>query len=166
MHPFVAEQLVSHHQARAHDAARHSRLVKAVASCRPRRARARFSRSVQVAAVLVLGLTLIGITGGTADPDSGPSGPGVRTDSVTLVGLTPEAVERVSYAPGAARDWPAGEHVVGVAVVAGTLTVYGPGSQRHVYTAGQGYAAGWTAYRTVNETDEPVETWVTSHAQP
>ncbi len=31
--------------------------------------------------------------------------------------------------------------------------------------AGQGYAAGWAAYRTLDETDEPVEARVTNHAR-
>lgn len=59
-----------------------------------------------------------------------------------------------------------GRKIVAVAVVAGTLTVYGPAGERHVYTAGDRYSAGRSAYRTVNETDDPVESSVTSHAQP
>jgi len=46
------------------------------------------------------------------------------------------------------------------------LTVYGADGERRVYAAGEGYAAGWTTYRTVNETDEPVETLVTNHVRP
>jgi hypothetical protein len=46
------------------------------------------------------------------------------------------------------------------------LSVYGPAGERRVYIAGEGCAAGWAAYRTVNETDEPVETVVTTHVRP
>lgn len=166
MHPFVAEHLVADHQARAHEAARQSRLVRSVSTARPRSPRAQFSWPSRLAAVLVLGVTLLAFTDANALFDSGPSRPGVRTKSVTLVGLTPLGVERVDYEPGASRAWAANEHIVAVAVVAGMLTVYGPADERHVYTAGEGYAAGWTAYRTVNETEEPVETWVVSHARP
>ncbi len=166
MHPFVAEQLMADHQARAHEAARHSRLVRSVTAARPRSARAEFPRHLRLAAVLALGATLLAFTDANAVFDPRPSKPGVSTEPVTLVGLARSGEERIVYEPGASRAWAAGEHIVAVAVVAGALTVYGPAGERHVYTAGEGFAAGWTPYRTVNETDDQVETMVTSHVRP
>ncbi len=43
------------------------------------------------------------------------------------------------------------------------MSVYGTDGERRVVIAGEGYAAGWAAYRTLNETDELVETLVTNH---
>ena len=90
----------------------------------------------------------------------------VPTERVTLVGLTPQSEERVAYEPGASRSWSSSERIVGVAVLSGTLTVYGPSGERQVYAAGEGFAAGWMAHRTANETGDPVETLVTSHRRP
>ena len=104
----------------------------------------------------------------TYAPASGeaPAKVSTRTEAVTLVGLTPGGVERVAYAPGASRSWSASERIVGVAVLSGTLTLYGPTGERQVYAAGEGFAAGWMAHRAANETDDPVETLITSHRRP
>lgn len=105
----VTEQLLAYHQARAQEAARHSRLIRSVTAARPRSARARFSWLLRLAAVVALGVTLVRYTDANAVFDSSPSRPGVSTESVTLVGLTPLGVERVTYEAGASREWAADE---------------------------------------------------------
>ena len=95
-----------------------------------------------------------------------PSASSASSESVTLVGLTRENDERVAYAPGTSRSWPASRHMLGVTVLSGQLTVYGPAGERQVYGAGDGFAAGWMAHRAVNETHDPVETLVTRFAAP
>jgi hypothetical protein len=166
MHPFIAEQLVASHQTDLHEAARHHRFVMAARAATARTPRTRLRWPLRVSGVLLLGITLIAFTDASAVFGSSLSRPAVRPEWVTLVGFTPEAEERIRFEPGASRFWPAGEHIVGVAVVAGSLTVYGPAGERTVYTAGDGYAAGWTGYRAENETADPVEISVTRHARP
>ncbi len=83
---------------------------------------------------------------------------------VTLVGLQVQRTEAVTLAPGASRAWPASDGVQGVAVVSGRVTIHGPTGIPTVYGPGQGFAAGWEPYRTVNKTDSPVEMLVTFHA--
>jgi hypothetical protein len=100
-----------------------------------------------------------------ANSGAPPSGPGAPAKPAALIGFTPEPVERVDYERGATRAWPAGEHIVTVAVRTGRLTVYGPAGERQVYVAGETYTAGWTAYRTVNETNAIVETLLTRHSR-
>ena len=136
-----------------------------VIDCRTEARRALRPLAVLPAAV-ALALTLAVVTDAKATRDAPPSTSSTRGEAVTLVGLTPQGKERVAYEPGASRSWSPNERIVGVAVLSGRLTVYGPGDERQVYGAGEGYAAGWMAHRTVNETDDPVETLVTSHAHP
>lgn len=106
------------------------------------------------------------LAAGPAQSGFGPSTPRLRAEPITLVGLKATAFEYVSYEPGASRAWEAGPEIVGVKVLSGRLSVYGTDGQRRVYIAGEGYAAGWAAYRTVNETDGLVETLVTKHVRP
>ena len=168
MHPFIAEQLVADRHAQLLAEADHSRLVRAAAADRPLAAQAavwprwRFRLGVGTLA-LVAGLLSFASTPAESRPHSSPSQLG--SDHVTLVGLRPDAAEPVSYAPGASRTWPPGRAIIGVKVLSGRLTVYGAEGERRVYVAGEGYAAGWAAYRTVNETDAPVETLVTNHVR-
>jgi hypothetical protein len=82
----------------------------------------------------------------------------------SLVGLRVERVESVAYVAGESRAWPAGAGVVATVVVAGRLTVYGSAGEERAYGTGQGFAAGWEPYRTVNESSERVHTSVTFHA--
>jgi hypothetical protein len=118
-----------------------------------------------ISAAVALAITLAVVAYATARGDS-PSRSDAGADTVTLVGLTPQSEERVAYEPGASRSWSVRQQVVGVAVVSGTLTVYGPAGDRQVYRAGDGFAAGWMTHRTVNETDDPVETLVTQFSAP
>ena len=107
-------------------------------------------------------------TFGSGPTQSGPDLSMYRlaSEPMTLVGLRARASEDVSYEPRASRTWSPGPHVVGVKVLSGRLTVYGGDGERRIYVAGEGYAAGWAGYRTVNETDERVETLVTNHVRP
>lgn len=82
----------------------------------------------------------------------------------SLVGRSPERVDSLAYAAGESRTWPAGDGVVATVVLAGRLTVYGSAGEGQAYGPGQGFAAGWAPYRTVNESSEPVRTLVTFHA--
>jgi hypothetical protein len=169
MHPFIAEQLVADRRAQALADAHHSRLVRAVAADPPGGARPRLGpRWRHRLGVGILGLAAAVVTLAAAPAESGsyPSTSRHWGEPITLVGLRAIASDHVSYEPGASRTWSAGPEIVGVKVLSGRLSVYGADGERRVYIAGEGYAAGWAAYRTVNETDEPVETVVTTHVRP
>lgn len=169
MHPFIADQLVADRRAQALADAHHSRLVRAVVANRPRSVRPpmlpRWRHRLGVGA-LGLVAAIVTFAGGPAESDLYPATSGPRAEPITLVGLRATASKHVSYEPGASRTWSAGPEVVGVKVLSGRLSVYGPEGERRVYIAGEGYAAGWAAYRTVNETAGPVETLVTTHVRP
>jgi hypothetical protein len=169
MHPFIAEQLVADRRAQALADARHSRLVRAVAANRPGGARPRLGRQWRQrlgAGVLGLAAAIVALAAGPAESGPYPSTSRLRAEPITLVGLKATASEQVSYQPGASRTWSPGPEIVGVKVLSGRLSVYGADGERRVYIAGDGYAAGWAAYSTVNETDELVETLVTNHVKP
>lgn len=91
--------------------------------------------------------------------------PAAEVGAPSLVGRSPERVETLAYAAGESRTWPAGAGVVATVVLAGRLSVYGPAGDGQAYEPGQGFAAGWAPYRTVNESSEPVRTLVTFHAR-
>jgi hypothetical protein len=168
MHPFIAEQLIADRRAQALADARHSRLVRAVAAHRPGDDRRLGPPWRQRLGVAILGLVaaIATFAAGPAQSSPHPSTSRLRAEPVSLVGLRATASEHVSYAPGTSRTWSAGPEIVAVKVLSGRLSVYGPDGERRVYLAGDGYAAGWVAYRTVNETDELVETLVTNHVRP
>ena len=168
MHPFIAEQLVADRRAQAFADAHQSRLVRACAANRPLVARPalgpRWRRRLCFGPI-ALAATLVVFA--SSPVESGPrSTSPLEVEPITLVGLRAVASERVAYAPGASRTWSPGQHIVGVKVLSGRLTVYGTNGERRIYVAGEGYAAGWAAYRTVNETDHRVETLVTNHVRP
>lgn len=168
MHPFIAEQLVADRRAQALADADHSRLVRAVVN-RPGGARPPLGpwwRHHLGAGILGLVAAIATFAAGPAESGPNPSMSRLRPEPVTLVGLTATGTEHVSYEPGASRTWSAGPEIVGVKVLSGRLSVYGPEGERRVYIAGEGYAAGWAAYRAVNETDVRVETLVTNHGRP
>lgn len=83
-----------------------------------------------------------------------------------LVGLIAQRTEHVAYDPGATRAWAPSPEVHSVVVVSGRITVHGPAGERQVYGPGQGFAAGWAAYGTTNETGTSAETLVTYHVRP
>ena len=168
MHPFIAEQLVADRHVRLLADADHNQRVRAVGAGRPGAAPTaiwpRWFRRLGIGALGVVG-ALVAFAGPPAEsrPNSPPSPSGAEV--ATLVGFTPHASERVAYAPGASRAWAPGQTVT-VRVLSGCLSVYDDSSgQRRIYAAGEGYAAGWAPYRAVNETDQEVETLVTTHAQ-
>ena len=169
MHPFIAEQLVADRQAQALADAHHSRLVRAARATPPAAGRPpwapRWRHRVLVGAIALVAATLA-FAGEPAESSSGASTVRPGTEAPTLVGLRAAGSERVSYEPGASRTWSQGPRVVAVKVLSGRLTVYGTGGERRVYVGGERYAAGWAEHRTVNETDERVDTLVTNHVQP
>jgi hypothetical protein len=169
MHPFIAEQLVADRRAQALAEAHHRRLVRAVTANRPggvrQPLRPRWRHRLGVG-VLGLVAAVVTFAAGPAGSGSDRSTPRLRAEPTTLVGLKAIASEQVSYEPGASRMWPTAPEIVGVKVLSGRLSVYGTDGERRVYVAGEGYAAGWAAYRTVNETDQPVEALVTTHVRP
>jgi hypothetical protein len=169
MHPYIAEQLVTHRRAQALADAHHSRLIRAAAANQPGGAGSRLApwwRHRLSVGILGLVVAIVTFAGEPAGSWPRPSTSRLRSEPVTLVGLKALASEQVSYESGASRTWSAGPEIVGVQVLSGRLSVYGPAGERRVYIAGEGYAAGWTAYRTVNETGEPVEALVTTHVRP
>lgn len=169
MHPFIAEQLVADRRSQALAGAYRSRLVRAVPADLPGGDRSRLGpRWRHRLGVGILGLVAAIVTFAAGPAESGPypSMSRLRTEPITLVGLRATASEHVYYEPGASRTWSAGRDVVGVKVLSGRLSVYGTDGERRVYIAGEGYAAGWAASRTANETAEPVETLVTTHVRP
>lgn len=97
-----------------------------------------------------------------------PAAANMRPDAAppSLVGRSIERVEQVAYAAGEARAWPGGAGVQATVVVSGRITVYGLSGEGRVYEHGQGFAAGWEPYRTVNESAQPVRTLTTFHAGP
>lgn len=169
MHPFIAEKLVADRRAQALAEAHHSRLVRAVTANRLVGDRPRLGpRRRHRLSVGILGLVAAVVTFAGGQAESGPNHSTSRlgAEPITLVGLRVTASDHVSYEPGASRTWPAGPEIVGVKVLSGRLSVYGTDGERRVYIAGEGYAAGWASYRTVNETEELVETLVTNHVRP
>lgn len=169
MHPFIAEQLVADRHAQALADAHRSRLARAAAANRPavpgRGWGPKWRHRLRVGSLgLLAALAML-----AAGPrESGPylASSGIWAEPVTLVGHRAIASEQVSYEPGASRTWSPGSETLGVKVLSGRLTIYGTDGSRRVYIAGEGYAAGWAAHRTANETDERVETLVTSHVRP
>ena len=169
MHPFIVEELIADRQAQALSDAHHGRLVRAAIAKPPPVARPplrpRWRHRLSVGTLALLG-ALGAFASSPAESGPGPSTSRIEVKPTTLVGLRAVASERVSYEPGASRSWSPGPQLVGVKVRSGRLTVYGVDGERRTYAAGEGYAAGWATYRTVNETDEPVETVVTNHVRP
>lgn len=171
MHPFVAEQLVADRRAQALADAHQSRLVRATAAKQPLGATARPRLEPRwccrlTSGTIALAATLVAFFSSPVESSPGHSTSPLEVESINLVGLRVIASERLSYEPGASRTWSPGPQIVGVKVLSGRLTVYGPNGQRRIYVAGEGYAAGWAAYRTVNETDQRVETLVTDQVRP
>ena len=169
MHPFIAEQLVADRRAQALAEAHQSRLVRTFAASRPLGARPRWGfrwRRRLCVGTVALVATVVTFASSPAESGPGQSTSPHEVEPITLVGLRAVASEHLSYEPGASQTWSPGPHIVGVKVLSGRLTVYGTNGERSVYAAGEGYAAGWAAYRTVNETDHRVETLVTNHVRP
>lgn len=158
MHSSIAEQLIADRQAPALADAHRPR------DTRPQRGPG-WRHRLFVGTVLLVSST-IAFARGPAESGSDPSTARLGTGAVTLAGLRATESEHVFYEPGASRTWSPGPHIIGVKVVSGRLTVYGIDGERRVYFAGEGYATGWAAHRTVNETDEAVETQVISHVGP
>lgn len=169
MYPFIPDQLVADRRARALDDAHHTRL-RTVAVSRPLRAgpplRRRWRRRLGIGTLGLAAATVATFGSGPVQSRADLSTYRLGSEPMTLVGHRPHASERVSYEPGESRTWSPGPQIVGVKVLSGRLTVYGGDGEPRVYVAGQGYAAGWAGYRTVNETDGRVETLVTSHVRP
>lgn len=167
MHPFIAEQLIADRRAQALADAEHSRLVRVFAANRPLGARPqlrpRWRRRLCVGIGLVA--TLVAFASSPVESGRGQSTSPLEVEPITLVGLRVIASERLTYEPGGSQTWAPGPQIVGVKVLSGRLTVYGPNGERQIYVAGDGYAAGWAAYRTVNETDQRVEILVTDHVR-
>ncbi len=168
MHPFIAEQLVGHHRAQALADAHHSRVVRVAADDRSRGSgplfRPSWRRRLSIA---VLGLAAATMTSTSAPAESRPDSTShLEAERATLVGLRAVASEQMSYEPGASRTWAPSRQIIGVKVLSGRLTVYGSDNEQQVYLAGEGYAAGWAPYRSVNETGERVETLITNHVRP
>jgi hypothetical protein len=87
MHPFVAEQLVAGHQARAHEAARHSRLVKSARAAQPHRGPSQVRQGLRLAAAAVgISVALVAFEGASPRSNADPSRPPTTTEPVTLVG--------------------------------------------------------------------------------
>ena len=169
MHPFIAEQIVADRQAQALADAHQSRLVRAAKATPPAAARQRsglrWRHRLHVGTMALIAAT-VALASGPAESNPELSPTRLGTEAVTLMGLRPIASEWVYYEPGASRNWSPGPQIVGVKVLSGRLSVYGADGERRIYVGGEGYAAGWAAYRSVNETGERVETLVTSHVRP
>lgn len=78
-----------------------------------------------------------------------------------IAGTENVEVHMLTYDPHQVTGWHAHTGLHAVAVLAGSLTVYGPDCQAHRYGAGESYVGGLTAHLARNETDEPVRMAVT-----
>ena len=169
MHPSIAERLIADRPAQALVEAHDRRLARAARANRPVAARpplVRRWRNRLCVDIIALVAATVASASGPVESGSDPSTSRLPTEALTLVGLRATASEKVSYEPGAFRTWLPGPQIVSVKVLSGRLTVYGIDGERHIYVRGGGYAAGWAAYRSANETDERVETLVTHHVRP
>ncbi len=107
------------------------------------------------------------MTSATAPAESRPGSTShLEAERAAVVGLGAVASEQMSYEPGASRTWSPPPQLIGAKVLSRRLTVHGTDNEQQVRCAGEGYPAGWTPYRSVNETDERVETPITNHVRP
>lgn len=118
-------------------------------------------------ALVVAGLVVVGaVTAALLLPgaDPGPAAPAARppaTGGITVTGAEDVEVRMVTYLPGEASSWHRHPGLHAVAVLSGTLTVYGPDCQAQSFGPGQSYVGGQQAHLAQNSTGAPLEMAVT-----
>jgi hypothetical protein len=88
-----------------------------------------------------------------------------QTAAATVVGHAVLGVETKMYPPGHVEAWGQDIGLHAVSVIAGTLSVDSGGATPASYGPGQGYVAGWAAYRAVNDGSVALEVVVTRLAR-
>ena len=117
--------------------------------------------------VVVAALGLVTTTIGGSEPAPVPApaaaavAPSAPATEITISGPDGVAVHRMGYDPHGSSAWHRHSGLHAVAVLSGTLTIYGPDCQARRYAAGESYVGGQGVHLARNETDEHVEMSVT-----
>ncbi len=121
---------------------------------------ARLLLSVGLAGMLTATAALAWPSGRTSRaPEPAPVAPVALVATVTPSDI---GVVTMTYEPGQSSGWHTHPGLHAVAVVSGTLTVYGPGCTPRTVGPGDSYVGGQELHVTRNETTAPVEMVVTS----
>lgn len=117
-----------------------------------------------VSSIAVVGLATGGNDGPSAPPAVKPpvfsSLPGHDVGAMAIDGESVE-VKMLTYVPNEVTGWHRHTGLHAVAVISGTLTIYGPDCQPSRYSDGQAYVGGREIHLAINETDQPVVMAVT-----
>lgn len=102
-------------------------------------------------AVAAAGLLATHTASSTAPTDTAPP-----ATAIVISGPESVAVHHSGYDPHESSSWHRHSGLHAVAILSGTLTIYGPDCQAVRYGAGQTYIGGLDLHMARNETDEPV----------
>jgi quercetin dioxygenase-like cupin family protein len=92
----------------------------------------------------------------SGEPEANPAADQAANQSLDIV-----QVQMQTYVPGQSSDWHRHNGVHALAVVSGTLTIYGPDCVAQRFSAGDAYIGGLGLHLARNETDSPVQMAVT-----
>jgi quercetin dioxygenase-like cupin family protein len=113
-----------------------------------------------VAGVATVGLVLVALLIVEQRPSAEP-GATTGTDRIMVEGVGNVQVQMQTYVPEQSSKWHRHRGMHALAVISGTLTVYGPDCQAHRFAAGEAYVGGHGVHLARNETDRPVAMAVT-----
>jgi hypothetical protein len=116
---------------------------------------------VTVAVAAVALFATVGANPSTPAKDSTPAPAAASTTAITIGGTDDVAVHRMGYGPYESSTWHRHSGMHAIAVLSGTLTIYGPDCQPARFGPGQSYVGGQGLHLARNESDEPVEMSVT-----
>jgi quercetin dioxygenase-like cupin family protein len=116
-----------------------------------------------ISVTIVTGAVLLLMGTARREPTRALDAPAPPAKVAAIVISRPEEVEvhMSTYQPGQSSSWHRHTGLHAVAVVSGTLTVYGPDCQAHAYGPGEAYVGGQSVHLARNETDQPLEMAVT-----
>ena len=122
-----------------------------------RRVTGRWSAVGLMAAGVVLSLGAAGLVVNQLRPAAVPRAiAAAPTAGMVIAGPESVAVHVSGYDPRESSTWHTHTGLHAVAILSGTLTVYGPDCEAVRYGAGQSFVGGQNLHMARNETDEPV----------
>lgn len=113
--------------------------------------------------VALFGLSATGTTRApvTTPPGSHVAAPVQPPGEITIAGAESVEVHMLTYAPHEYTSWHRHTGLHAVAVLSGTLTIFGPDCEAHHYGPGESYVGGREVHMARNESDEPLVMAVT-----
>jgi quercetin dioxygenase-like cupin family protein len=106
---------------------------------------------------LVFALAAAGLVATQWRSPAVPERPAAWAAGVVIAGPESVAVHLSGYDPHESSTWHRHTGLHAVAILSGTLTVYGPDCQAVRYGPGQSFVGGQDLHMARNETDEPVQ---------